>query len=213
MTDAPEEERTNMDAEMKIDSTIDKLADQYASCDRRSAEINEERSTIRENIEKLGIPSKSFVHAVAMVKQMSKGERKDYQSGVNRVLRVISTRQMELYPEETRRQEKREQDAKDKAAEAKSAAGRDPDHPRSDPKAGGAGKAKKAGAKKTKGATAGGRPTEAELTEAAAKAPGIDDEQALGEKTLASLMPQTGEKQSQSAQSRAILEETGLDKA
>jgi hypothetical protein len=193
-----------MDEEMKIDSTIDKLADQYASCDRRSAEINDERATIRENIEKLGIPSKSFVHAVAMVKQMSKGERRDYQSGVNRVLRVISTRQMELYPEQTRRQEKREQDARDRAAEARTKKGPDADtNPRSDPARGGAGK-KAAKPKAAKGKTA-----KQAAGDAAKAGQTVEEaEQDTGGATISSLMPETeAAKLSQSAVAQQKLEE------
>lgn len=132
-------ELDNEGPDEKIDGQIIKLAEQYASCDRRSAEINDERSTIRDNAEKLGIPSKAFQHAVGMVKHMSEGERRDYTIGVNRVVRAISGRQAELFPAEAERVRKRE-DAK--AAEGKSKAELDAktdSDPRSDPASGGAG--------------------------------------------------------------------------
>lgn len=165
-----------MDADMQIDSTINKLADQYASCDRRSADINEERATIRENAEKLGIPSKAFQHAVNMVKQMSEGERRDYQVGVNRVLKVISDRQGELYPQEAAKALKREAEraASTKEGDAKSDA-----NPRSNPKSGGAGKVVPIKPKAAPDIVAS-----APLPPAAAA-----KEQAEGEKVLASAIP------------------------
>lgn len=124
----------NEDPDQQIDSTIIKLAEEYASCDRRSAEINDERKTIRDNAEKLGIPSKAFQHAVGMVKHMSEGERRDYAVGMNRVVRAIEGRQAELFPAEAERIRKRqEKNAKTEAAPVNSDT-----NPRSNPDAGGA---------------------------------------------------------------------------
>ena len=132
------------DADSQIDSTIIKLADQYASCDRRSAEINDERATIRDNVDKLGINPKAFVHAVAQIKQMDAGERDDYQESVVRVLSVIGDRQGELYPEAVERIKKRQERAAEKSAkEGRTQAELDAEtnaNPRSDPAAGGAGR-------------------------------------------------------------------------
>ncbi len=128
----------NEDPDTQIDDTIMKLAEDYASCDRRSAEINDERKTIRENAEKLGIPSKAFQHAVGMVKHMSKGERRDYEEGIARVLRAVGDRQAELFPEAAERIRKREEK---KAAQPRTPAEIDAanqDNPRSDPNNGGA---------------------------------------------------------------------------
>jgi hypothetical protein len=170
-------------AQKEIDSTISKLADQYASCDRRSAEINDERATIRANVDKLGIDPKGFVHAVAQVKQMSNGERRDYQASVSRVLSVIGDRQGELYPEYAERIRKREE----RAAEAAAKAGRTQEeldaetnaNPRSDPAAGGAG-----------------------------APPG---EQADGEAALAAAAPVTAAKQSQSEKAAKKRAAAGLN--
>lgn len=130
------------DPELQIDSTIIKLAEDYASCDRRSAEINDERATIRANAEKLGIPSKAFQHAVGMVKHMSDGERRDYQVGVNRVLKAISDRQNDLFPVEAEKIRKRqERKASDEASKPRSEAelnAQTDTNERSDPDAGGA---------------------------------------------------------------------------
>lgn len=134
MLDTEEADRIN-DVEGHLDKQMVKLAEQYASCDRRSADINDERKQIRDNAEKLGIPSKAFQHAVGMVKHMSEGERRDYQVGVNRVLKAISDRQNDLFPAEAEKIRKRV----DAAAAEEAAKGPDPDtNPRSDPNRGGA---------------------------------------------------------------------------
>lgn len=126
----------------QIDSTIIKLAEQYASCDRRSAEINDERKTIRDNAEKLGIPSKAFQHAVGMVKHMSEGERRDYTVGMNRVVRAIEGRAQELFPAEAERVRKRQENAGNKPRSEAELNSKTDNDKRSDPKAGGAAKAK-----------------------------------------------------------------------
>lgn len=132
------EDRINMDHDQQIDASLMKLAEQHASCDRRSAEINDERAQIRANAEKLGIPSLAFQHSVAQVKKMSDGERRDYTIGVARMLRAIGDQQATLFPEEAERIRKREENAKPKGDEGAP----NPDtNPRSNPKAGGAGKA------------------------------------------------------------------------
>lgn len=125
----------NEDPEAQIDSSLIKLAEQYASCDRRSSEINDERATIRDNVSKLGIDPLAWQHAVGMVKKMSEGERRDYQISVNRVLKAIGDRQNELFPIETEKIRKRQE----KNAKPVEADPIDSDtNPRSDPNAGGA---------------------------------------------------------------------------
>lgn len=207
------------DPDTQIDKTILKLAEQYAGCDRRSAEINEERATIRKNIDKLGIVPRAFVHAVAQIKQMSNGERRDYQTSVQRVLGVIGDRQGELYPEETKRNEKREAERKPSGKEGAP----DPDkNPRSDPKSGGAGK------KPVEAARQSAAKSDAAVKDAIAKvivatgpgsAPGAmrsadDDaaEQAEGAAALAQAPTnETAAKPlSQSAQAQAALNKAGI---
>ncbi len=128
----------NEDPEQQLDSTLIKLAEDYASCDRRSHDINEDRKNIRDNVSKLGIDPLAWQHAVKMMKSMSEGERRDYQIGVNRVLKAISNRQNELFPIEAERIRKREEAKKPTGKEGAP----DPDtNPKSDPKRGGAAKA------------------------------------------------------------------------
>lgn len=128
-------DRINMDADMQIDATINKLADQYAGCDRRSDEINEERATIRKNVDKLGIPPKAFTNAVAQVKQMTTAQRSDYESGFDRVMSVISGRQSELFPQEAERMRKKAEAAAAAAKPTGKEGAPDPDtNPKSAPK-------------------------------------------------------------------------------
>lgn len=171
------------DPDREIDSTIMKLVEQYASCDRRSADINEERATIRSNAEKLGFTSQEFQDGVRRTKKMSKTERDIHERNVNRIVSIAETRQSEFWPAEAERQRKRaERRAADAAEASKGSAGApDPDtNPRSDPKRGGAGKKK------------GERPTEEQLTAAASEA-----EQQAGEDALKGLAPETAAAQTE----------------
>jgi hypothetical protein len=174
----------NEDPDTQIDNTIMKLAEDYASCDRRSAEINDERATIRENAEKLGIPSKAFQHAVGMVKHMSKGERRDYEEGVARVLRAVGDRQADLFPEAAERIRKREEKAATKPRTPAEIDAANEANPRSDPNKGGA------------------KPQ---------TPPNPPDEQTEGDAALAAAAPKTTAKQSQSAKAKAKLAAAGLN--
>lgn len=124
--------------------SIVKLATQYASCDARSAEINDERSNIRSNAEKLGIPSAAFQEAVAKVKKMSPGELSDHITAVDRVMQAFKAEenlQQTLWPTQAAAAEKRAKRKEEaKAEKNKGKAGApDPDkNPRSDPAKGGA---------------------------------------------------------------------------
>lgn len=191
----------NMPEDMQLDSTILKLAEQRASIDKKRKDLNEDAREINSNVDKLGINPSAFMLAVRLVKGMDKRDRDEFLSSTRRVTRVIGERQFELYPEESERLRKKAEDKKAREAEAKTKAGRDPDHPRSDPKSGGAGKKKG-----KKSAVAGERPTEEELTKAAAEAiqqqsdPG-DPEQIEGAAVLDALAPET-RSQSEEAEER-----------
>lgn len=204
------------DPDQQIDSTIIKLAENYASCDRRSAEINDERKTIRDNAEKLGIPSKAFQHAVGMVKHMSEGERRDYTVGMNRVVRAIEGQQATLFPAEAERIRKREDNKKPKGNEGAP----DPDkNPRSDPNKGGAKpKTLKEAAAASEAAVAeslanvsGGKRPQLKVVGADAgemkqpegiTPPNPPDEQAEGEAALNAGLTETKKSQSQIAQEK-----------
>jgi hypothetical protein len=140
----------NMEAEQQIDSTIIKLAEQYASLEKRAKELNEEKKHIREQADKIGISSLAWQIGVKTVKLMDKGERADFQRGYKRVITVLGERQRELWPEDADRIQKRKDAATAKAKVTGKEGAPDPDkNPRSDPASGGAGKKR-------------GRPTNAE---------------------------------------------------
>ena len=152
LEDIAAEELKNSEA--ALNSQIIKLAEQYASCDKRSAAINDERAGIRENAEKLGIPSKAFQHAVGFVKHMSEGEQGDYRRGVDRVLTALQGRQAELFPDDHARIQKRvEADRLAKEQAEREDGTWSSENPRSDPKRGGASKVTE---EKTKAAASDG---------------------------------------------------------
>ncbi len=136
-----DEERVNETEEMRIDSAIIKLAEQYAALENRAKAINEEKKQIRENVDKLGIPSLAWQIGVKTVKLYSKTERADFSRGLKRVTTALGERQRELWPEAAERIAQRQAKAKEAADAAKAKAGPDTDtNPRSDPARGGAGK-------------------------------------------------------------------------
>jgi len=132
------------DPDVQVDNKIIKLAEEYNSLNQRSKDLSEDRKTIRENVEKLGIHPLAWQHAVKITKDMTEGDRRDYQVGMNRVLKVIGERAGDLFPEDFERTTKRaerkaEKKAKEGRTEAELNAKTDTD-PKSDPKKGGAGK-------------------------------------------------------------------------
>lgn len=209
----------NGDGKTQIDETIIRLAEQYAASLRRSSEENDERTNIRANATKLGIPSKAFQQGVSMVKLMDPGERKDHQRGLKRMLSVLGDKAKDLFPEDVERQVQRAERRREAAAKTAKEAGAETaeeqerriaadTNPRSDPKRGGAGKKPKAAALPPDALMADGvpmapkgRPSEAELTAA--------DEQAEGAQALAAGLPET--RKAQSALAADKLAKAGLN--
>ena len=131
--------------DVKLNKSILSLVEQYATCDARSAELNDERATIRENVEKLGIPSVAFQRFVADQKKMSPGEFRDMQAGYQRLQEAAEAEgvdiQGQFWPDLKKAADKRAE--RKAAAEAEANKGKagapDPDkNPRSDPAKGGA---------------------------------------------------------------------------
>lgn len=122
-----------------VDSTILKLAEQYQSTLERSRELNEERSTIRENVGKLGIDPKAFQVGLMMTRDLTKGERDDYSNSLTRVISVLDGKEADLFgAEEVKKRDERAARRAEKAATG-TAADDDTDSPRGDPAKGGAG--------------------------------------------------------------------------
>lgn len=179
-----DEDRLNEDAELQIDGKIIKLAEEYNALNRRSKDLSDDRKVIRENVEKLGVHALAWQHAVKITKDMTEGERRDYQVSMNRVMKVIGERAGDLFPEAQEAANKR---AERKAKITGKEGAPDPDaNPRSDPNAGGA------------------KPRTDEMAAGVIHEPGtngtppdVPGEQGEGEAALAAAMPKT--KQAQSA--------------
>lgn len=207
MTEA-DNDRIN-DPDVQVDNKIIKLAEEYNSLNQRSKDLSDDRKTIRENVEKLGIHPLAWQHAVKLTKDMTDGERRDYQVGMNRVLKVIGERAGDLFPEDVERTNKRaerkaERAAKDGRTQAELDAKTDTD-PKSDPKKGGAGK----GRKKKDEPAADTRPPEMRSSDPVVDASlkGMHDEQAEGEAALNAGLTET---RSQSQKAKDKLEKLGV---
>lgn len=153
MPDTDEDRGDNRPEDMKIDDTILKLAEQYVGLENRARQLNKDKAAIREQADKIGVPSLAWQIGVRMVKMMDTGERADFQRGFRRVTTVLSKAAETLFPEDIERQKKRKARKAEAAAKAAAAAGKEtPEqqvrrvnadtNPRSDPKRGGAGKKK-----------------------------------------------------------------------
>lgn len=155
-------------------ATLFDLAKQYRASQVRSANENDIRADIRENVEKLGLDSKAFQDSIRMELELTEGDRLDYVNGLQDMQEVLRDRATDLFGEEEMRKKqerirkRQEKAAKDAGAPPASATD---DNPRSDPKSGGAGgvdgaaPAKDAAAPKKRG-----RPSNADKAAAAAAA-------------------------------------------
>lgn len=198
------------DQERKLDNQIMKLVEQYASCDRRSAEINDERKQIRDNAEKLGFASSEFQEGVKRSKKMTKTERDVYEEHVGRIVGIVEGKQAELWPSQAEKNQKREERKAEKVAK-EPRGGDELDaatdaNPKSDPAAGGAGKrGRKAKVEATEPVH---EETGDELIARVAREKLAEQEQRDGDALLATAGK--GEPLSQSAQVAAINAKLGL---
>lgn len=140
----------NRPEDVKLDAELLKILESYAELDQDSAKLNKKRADLRAKADKLGVSSHALQDGVFKLKKQTKAERLADEKATKRLIRAAEGRQAELWPVEVAATEKRatrkaEKKAKDaaKAAEAKAKsieAG--DDNPRSDPKRGGAGRAR-----------------------------------------------------------------------
>lgn len=147
MPDDDDDHGDNRTADMKVDDTILKLAEQYVAYENRARQLNKDKAEVRAQADKIGIPSLAWQIGVRTVKIMDAKERADFQRGFKRVTGVLSKNAETLFPEDIARRQKRDAKAAAKAAKAKESATAQEqrvaaDSPRSDPKRGGAGGAK-----------------------------------------------------------------------
>ncbi len=194
---------TKIDYEKDRDDTIWKKGRAYAQRIADSKALTDERKLDREEMEKIDLTPAAFHAAVGLVRRLAPTKLEKYLADFNLVLRVLGTNgQQELFPEEAAKAAKREETAqarleaeKQRVAEEATVAGRSPDHPRSDPKKGGAG---------TKG-----KRVATELP------PIVEDlratEQAEGAEALEGMIPETtAARKSQSAQVAEVREKLGM---
>jgi hypothetical protein len=127
------------DIERQIEQRVFKEGEAYAASHKRSRAENKDRSASRERIKEMGLRTDAYQVGVRIVKDLTALERKAFLQDLELVVRVLGSRQKDLFPEEAMRAEKREQRRKEAEAEAKkgSAGAPDPDkNPRSDPEQG-----------------------------------------------------------------------------
>lgn len=130
------------DFQRQIDSRILKTGEEYAASNKRQKAENKSRQENRNKIKEMGISTHAYQIAVKVVKDLTANERADWIRDFQMVVKVLGSKQAELWPEEALKAEQRAQ----RAAEKKAKAGRtqaeldaktDTD-PKSDPNAGGA---------------------------------------------------------------------------
>jgi hypothetical protein len=135
-------DETLTDAEAQIEATLFKQGQEYAARNQRSKAENKGRAESRAAIKSLGMNPSAYAQAVKLIKDLTPGELKDWKRDFELTLKVMGSKQRELFPAEQLAAEARIQRAKDKAAKAgRTKAEMDADsdaNPRSDPTAGGA---------------------------------------------------------------------------
>lgn len=182
------------DADRQIQARLYEQAQSYAETRVQSRKLNKQRAESRAKIMEMGFRSDSYQTGIRIIKDLSARERDDFMRDLNLILKVLGSRQADLFPEEALKAAKREEQRKAEnqpkppaEADAKSDA-----NPRSNPAKGGAGK-KKADKNPP---VASVPPTEAELTAAAAQAA---TEQQEGDQALNAGLSATKKAQSKQA--------------
>ena len=168
-------------ANLQIDEKIRKSVARYVDLEKRAKALNDEKKNEREQMEKLGIHPRAYQDEVRNFKLYDEAERTAYMASRRRMAEVLTVAEGDLFAEEIAARQERA--AKKAKVTGKEGAIDSDTNPRSDPARGGA-----------------GRPTEAELTAAAA-------EQAEGEAVLEAAKPKA--KRSQSAIAKEKLEAIG----
>lgn len=135
-------ERLPDDFEAQIADTLFKQGQDYADRNKRSKAENKGRAESRAKIKELGMNPNAYATAIRLIKDLTASELKDWRRDFEMTLKVMGSRQKELFPEEqlaaeARAQRKAEKAAKEPRSQAELDAKTDTD-PKSDPAAGGA---------------------------------------------------------------------------
>lgn len=130
------------DAEKQIEATLFKQGQEYAERNKRSRAENKGRAESRAKIKEIGMNPNAYATAIRLIKDLTPGELADWKRDFHLTLKVMGSKQRELFPEEQIKAESRIQRAKDKAAgkpRDKSTLDKNTDNnPKSDPANGGA---------------------------------------------------------------------------
>lgn len=206
------EDRMSDDFQQQIDSRILKTGEEYAASNKRQKAENKTRQENRNRIKEMGISTHAYQIAVKVVKDLTANERADWMRDFQMVVKVLGSKQAELWPEEALKAEQRVQRAKDKAAKAgRTQAEMDADsdaNPRSDPSSG--------GAEPTimDAIAAAGEPDIGPGTyhsEAKGQGETLEEREAIaGEQALAEAAPSIAKKPSQSAKAKAKRDAAGM---
>lgn len=143
------------DPDRQLEAKVVKQAEKYQQSRLRSKSENSIKAEGRKEIDKLGFRTDAYQASLRVARDLTPAEQKQYVRDFRFFLKVFADKQLQLWPEDAalavaRAKRKAERKAKDAAK----AGGETPEqqvrrlaadsNPRSDPKRGGAGKAKKA---------------------------------------------------------------------
>jgi hypothetical protein len=205
------------DAELQIEATIFKQGQDYAARNQRSKAENKGRAESRAKIKAIGMNTNAYATAVRLIKDLTPGELADWRRDFDLVLKVMGSKQKELFPEEQLKAEQRIARQQEKAAgKPRSKAELDAQtdsNERSDPNSGGAQIDIEEAI-----ANADGQAPDPEVPEGGTYNDGTgkpsleEREAAEGEQALAEAAPSIagGKKQSQSEKGKAIRDKAGL---
>jgi len=100
-------DRLTDEAGQQIEATIFKQGQEYAARNQRSKIENKGRAESRARIKELGLDSNAYATAVRLIKDKTKGERDAWLRDLQLTLKVLGSKQAELFPEEALKAEAR----------------------------------------------------------------------------------------------------------
>ena len=116
VNDDERDETLSTDAEKQIEATLFKQGQDYADRNKRSKIENEGRAESRKKIKAIGMDPNAYATAIRLIKDKTPRELQDWRRDFELTLKVMGSKQRELFPEEQLKAEARIQRAKDKAA-------------------------------------------------------------------------------------------------
>jgi len=130
------------DADRQIEATILKQGQDYAARNQRSKAENKGRAESRARIKEIGMDTNAYATAVRLIKDKTQDELKAWRRDFELTLKVMGSKQKELFPEEQLKAEariQRQQEKKDGKPRGKKDLDAQTDaNKRSDPSSGGA---------------------------------------------------------------------------